>query len=383
MERFNKQINVTKPLTPNTLMAADMITEVIDSEWLTNNGIKHQILEQQLTDYLDVENITLTNNGTTALLLGLKALGLTGEVITTPFTFPATVEALDWNGLTPVFCDVDPVTYNLNPDKIEELITERTTAILPVHVFGNPCDVERIQEIADRYRLKVIYDGAHAFGMEINGRPSGQWGDMTMFSFHATKLFNTIEGGGLAYNDINLKRELNLLKNFGIEGPESVVRSGLNAKLNEIQAGFGIEVLKLVPEEREKRYAVKKVYDDILGSIDGIRIVTNREGLESSYQYFAIEIEESLFGCNRDHLHELLKDYNVFTRKYFYPLCSSFEWYKSLESTKKENLPVAHNIVEKVLALPFYGDLNLEDVKYISNIILYIHESHFVGSVVN
>lgn len=371
---FNKPIQVTRPLLPDEESIYRNIKEIWDSQWVTNNGPKHSMLNSKLQKYLNVKNLTLFNNGTMALLLGLKALNLKGEVITTPFTFPATTQALDWNDLTPVFCDIDPLTLNIDADSIEKLITENTSAILAVHVFGNPCEVEKIQSIANKYNLKVIYDGAHAFGTKVNNKPIGTFGDMTMFSFHATKLFNTIEGGAIAFNEKNLKEKLDQLKNFGLMGKEEVVLSGLNGKLNEIQAGVGLEVLKIIDEERAKRQLIKSKYEETLVDIPGVRIVTNLENEESSYQYFVIEINEEKFGKSRDFVHEELKKYNVFTRKYFNPLCSDFEWYQNLESARPENLPNAHKTVTQVLSMPYYGDLELEHVEKISLIIRNIQE---------
>lgn len=362
---FENPIFITSPLMPKAEDVAKKISEIWESGQVTNNGSQHKELTGQLKAYLQVPHLSLFNNGTLALLLGIKALELTGEVITTPFTFPATVQALDWNGLTPVFCDIDPITLNLDASKIEALITEKTSAILAVHVFGNPCGVEQIEKIARKHNLKVIYDGAHVFGSRINGRPISDFGDMTMFSFHATKLFNTIEGGALAVKNEEVEKKLNLLKNFGILNAEEVVLSGLNAKMNEVQAGIGLEVLKLVEEERTKRHQLKKAYEQHFEEIPGIRPITVLEGEASSYQYFVIEVDEQEFGCSRDWLHQELEKYNVFTRKYFYPLCSDFEWYQSLESAKPANLPVAQKAVKQVLSLPYYGNLKLEAVNQI------------------
>ena len=373
--KFKNPIYVTSALLPNLDDLYIQLEEIWKNKWVTNNGRKHKELEEQLKEYLDVENLVLFNNGTSALELGLKALELKGEVITTPFTFPATTQALDRNGLTPVFCDIDEKTLNIDPDKIEKLITERTSAILAVHVFGNHCDVEKIQTIANKYNLKVIYDGAHAFGSYINGTSIGKYGDMTMFSFHATKLFNTIEGGALTFRDKSLYQKLSLLKNFGILSPEEVVLSGTNAKLNEIQAAVGLEVLKLVEDERNRRDNIKKIYENELKDIEGINILTKLNGKESSYQYFVIEVDDIKYGISRDKLHEKLKKYNIFTRKYFYPLCSEFEWYKTLPSIGKENLPIAHKIVDRVLCMPYYGDLSKTDVKKICEIIKMIRDS--------
>lgn len=369
IKSFDDSIYVTRPLLPDIEKVNNRIRKVWESKWLTNNGAQHKELEERLKEYLKVKNLVLFNNGALALLLGIKALDLAGEVITTPFTFPATVQALDWNGLTPVFCDIEEKTLNIDADKIEALITNKTSAILGVHVFGNPCDVGKIQQIADKYKLKVIYDGAHVFGTHVYGQPIGNFGDMTMFSFHATKLFNTVEGGGLTFRDSSLENKLKLLKNFGIAGLEEVVLSGLNAKMNEIQAAIGIEVLNIVNEERQRRKEIKKAYESGLKDIDGINVITKLDDENSSYQYFVIEIEEEIYGKSRDWLHEELKKYNIFTRKYFYPLCSSFQWYSGLESAKPENLPVANKTVTRVLSMPFYGELGLSAVEKICSII--------------
>lgn len=370
---FEQPIYVTRPLLPDINRVTGRLQAVWDSRQLTNFGRQHDELSSQLKAYLEVEHISMFSNGTLALLLGLKALELTGEVITTPFTFPATVQALDWNNLTPVFCDIDPTNFNIDANKIEALITEKTSAILAVHVFGNPCDVEKIQAIADKHGLKVIYDGAHAFGSKINGLPISSFGDMTMFSFHATKLFNTIEGGALTYSDPALDRKLDLLRNFGIADAETVVLSGLNAKMNEVQAGVGLEVLKVVDEERRKRHAVKKAYQENLADIEGIRVLTTLEDQASSYQYFVVEIDEALLGYSRDAIHKELQKHNVFARKYFYPLCSDFEWYSELPSAKPERLPNAQQAVQQVLAMPYYGDLPIGSVAEICGIIRELH----------
>ncbi len=370
---FHEPIYVTRPLLPDIQIVNSKISDIWESKWLTNNGTQHKKLELELIKYLNVKNISLFNNGTMALLLGLKSLDLKGEVITTPFTFPATVQALDWNGLTPVFCDIDPQTLNIDTSKIEALITEDTSAILGVHVFGNPCDVYEIQKIADKYNLKVIYDGAHTFGTKIDGQPIGSFGDITMFSFHATKLFNTIEGGALVVKDEKLNEKVSLLKNFGLSGPEEVILSGLNAKMNEVQAGIGLEVLKIVDEERAKRKKIKETYERNLADIPGIRVITNLENDYSSYQYFVIEIDKEIYGRSRDWVHDELKKYNVFTRRYFYPLCSEFEWYKHLESAQPNNLTQAQKSVKQVLSMPYYGELELKSVEKICAILMEIH----------
>ncbi|UPA31419.1 DegT/DnrJ/EryC1/StrS family aminotransferase [Terrisporobacter glycolicus] len=382
-KKFKEPIYVTRPLLPSLDQVYSQLQEVWNSKWITNNGPKHKELESKLKEYLKVDNAVMFSNGTLALELGLKSLDISGEVITTPFTFPATVQALDRNGLTPVFCDIEDKTLNIDASKIEKLITDKTSAILAVHVFGNPCNVEKIKEIADKYNLKVIYDGAHAFGSHINGKSIGSYGDMTMFSFHATKLFNTIEGGCLVFKDNKLYEKLNLLKNFGIVSPEKVVISGTNAKLNEVQAAVGIEVLKIVKGERKRRKYIKKLYENGLCNIPGIEIVNKLDDENASYQYFTIEIDEDKYGISRDELHIELKKYNIITRKYFYPLCSEFEWYKHLPSTKKENLPVSHEVVKKVLSMPYYGELNIEDVNQICEIIRYIYDYNNVEKLVS
>lgn len=373
VDYFEEPIFVTRPLLPDLKHVNQKMTEIWASKWVTNNGKQQKDLQDKLQDYVQAKNLSLFTNGTLALLLGLKSLDLTGEVITTPFTFPATVQALDWNGLTPVFCDIERETLTIDASKIEALITEKTSAILGVHVFGNPCNVQEIQKIADKHGLKVIYDGAHAFGCEIDGKPAGSHGDMTMFSFHATKLFHTIEGGAVVFKDSGLTAKLDQLKNFGLAGGEEVMLSGLNAKMNEIQAAVGLETLKLLDVERKKRYEVKKVYEEQLANIPGIRLVTHLDGKDSSYQYFVIEIDEKAFGRSRDWLHDHLQHHNVFTRKYFYPLCSEFHWYEQLESAQPENLPEAQKTVKEVLAMPFYGELELASVAKICTIIKHCH----------
>lgn len=369
MYKFSEPIYITRPLLPRLAGIHDQLFEIWENKQVTNHGVKHAELQRELAAYLNVDQLVLFANGTLALLLGLKALQLHGEVITTPFTFPATLQALDWNGLTPVFCDIDPVTLNIDVSHIESLITDKTSAILGVHVFGNPCNMTGIQQIADKYNLKVIYDGAHAFGSYIDGKPIGSYGDMTMFSFHATKLFHTIEGGALTYKDKNLTQQLNQLKNFGLDDDGGVALSGLNAKMNEIQASVGLEVLKLIGDERLKRDKVMDVYQHMLGEVEGITIYTKLRGQESSYQYFVIGIHEKKFGRSRDWVHEELKTYNVFTKKYFYPLCSTFHWYNHLESAQPDKLAQAHSVVEQALALPLYGDLDIQSAIHICEII--------------
>ncbi len=369
VEKFEEPIYVTRPLLPSIPKMMAKIEEIWASKWLTNDGEQQRHLERELKEYLNVDHLSLFANGTLALLLGLKSLELTGEVITTPFTFPATIQALEWNGLTPVFCDIDATTLTIDATKIEALINEKTTAILAVHVFGNPCDVKKIQEIADDHQLKVIYDGAHAFGTQLAGKSIGRFGDMTMYSFHATKLFNTIEGGALTFKNPLHVDKLYALKNFGLEKSGDVVHSGLNAKMNEVQAAMGREVLPLMEQEKARREKIAEIYKKRLTDIAGIKIVTHLEKQCSSYQYFVIEIDAGIFGESRDWVHEQLKHYNIFTRKYFEPLCSEFEWYKLLASSQRQHLPQAHKTVSEVLALPFYGELDLASVEKICDIV--------------
>lgn len=375
MKKFEHPIYVTRPLIPNKEVLNERLEKVWDSKWLTNVGRQHLELEKNLKEYLKIENLCIFNNGTSALIIGMKALGLTGEVITTPFTFPATVQAIEWAGATPVFCDVEEETLNIDANKIESLITDKTRGIVAVHVFGNPCNVKRIEEIANKYNLKVFYDGAHTFGSKLKNVPIGKYGDMTMFSFHATKLFNTVEGGALVYNNSKYNEILKQYKNFGYTENYEIMLSGTNAKLNEVSAAIGIEVLKCVEEERKKRHEIMQVYKKRLKNVKGLKIVTNLEGEESSYQYFVIQVNEKDFGISRDKLHMILKEYNVFTRKYFYPLCSSFSWFKDNISRSTSNLLVANKIVNETLALPYYGELGRNQVNDICDMILEVNSS--------
>ncbi len=350
------------------------LQDVWDAQWLTNNGAKHRELENKLKDYLKVPQLSLFNNGTIALLVATKALELTGEVITTPFTFSATAHSISWMDLEPVFVDIDPVTMCIDPNRIEEAITQRTSAIMPVHVFGTPCDVKAIEEIAERHNLKVIYDAAHAFGTEIDGTGIGNFGDITMYSFHATKLFNSAEGGALVCKSEELKIKIDLLKNFGIKNEEEVIEVGINGKMNELQAAMGLAVLEHIEEERKKRAIIKQTYIENLKDIPGIELMSDLPGVRSSYQYFAIRIDEEEFGRSRDYVYEELKKYNVFARKYFHPLCSNFGCYKHLPSANPKHLPVANKIGNGVLSMPFYGGLAKKDVNTIAEIMRWINE---------
>jgi dTDP-4-amino-4,6-dideoxygalactose transaminase len=369
IQPFDKPIYVTRPLLPDKDVFFEKIKEIWGSGWLTNNGTQHQLLESELKNLLKVPALSLFNNGTIALIVACQSLRVSGDVITTPFTFAATPHVLTWNNITPIFCDIDPVTLNIDPERIESMITPKTTAILGVHVFGIPCNVAHIQDIADRYGLKVIYDAAHAFNVELDGHGIGNYGDITMFSFHATKLFHTAEGGALAFKDGNLKGRIDLLKNFGIKNEDEVVMPGINGKMNEMQAALGLVVLEELDAERERRRRVREIYERELGGMAGLRIVRDDVSTKQSYQYLPIIVDEQEFGCSRDYLYERLQEYNVFSRKYFYPLCSDYTCYRQLPSSSPGNLPVANAIVNSVLALPFYGELAGEDVITICHLI--------------
>lgn len=345
------------------------IKEIWESKWLTNFGQQHKTFELELKKYLKVKNLSLFCNGTLALQLACQALELTGEVITTPFTFPATINSLYQNNITPIFCDIKLDDFNINPDEIENLITPNTSALMPVHVFGNPCDVEKIDNIAKKYSLKVIYDSAHCFGVEYKGKAIGTFGDVNMFSFHATKIFHTLEGGALTYNDEKFNLKFFLLKNFGIKGEEDIFLPGTNAKMNEIQAAIGLLNLNLVDEEIEKRKKLTKIYKVNLKDIIGIRFLEENKEVIYNYQYFPILIDEFEFSLNRDQVYEEMKKYNVFTRKYFYPICTQYKYYPCKDA---DNFPNAEKIANEILCLPIYGELMEEDILKICEILLYL-----------
>ena len=367
---FEEPVYVTRPVLPPKDKFFSRINDIWNAQWLTNMGEQHRELEEKLLDVLKVPYISLFNNGMNALLAAIRSLGiLDGEIITTPFTFAATPHSISWNGITPVFCDIDPMRMTLDPKCIEPLITEKTRAILPVHVFGIPCDVYGIGKTAEDHGLKVIYDGAHVFGTEIEGVGIGIFGDITMFSFHATKLFNTAEGGALACKDQSIKKRIYELKNFGIISEDEVSGVGLNGKMNEIQAAMGLCVLEEIEHERKERERIKKIYAEELDGIDGISFLPDISGVKSSLQYFVIRIDEKIFGKSRDYVYEVLKKYNVFTRKYFYPLCSNFPCYSNLSSASPVKLPIANKVVNETLSMPFYGALNNDDIRKICRII--------------
>lgn len=370
---FREPIYVTKPLLPDLNEFIERICKIWDTKWLTNAGQQHNTLEERLREALGVPYLSLFNNGTVALMVACKSLGISGEVITTPFTFAATTHVLNWSGLKPVFCDINSESMTLDASKIEAAITPETSAIMAVHVYGIPCEVVKIQEIADKYKLKVIYDAAHAFQTEINGVGIGKFGDITMYSFHATKLFHTAEGGALAFGTKELKTEADLLKNFGIKNEEAVLMPGINGKMNEIQAALGHAILDIIEKERKKRKAIFEAYSSCLKDVSGIRLMKMNDNVRNSYQYFVIRIDEDEFGRSRDYVYENLKKYNVFARKYFYPLCSNYDCYRHLPSADPDNLPVANKISKEVLSLPFYGELTTDDIEDICKIIRDMH----------
>jgi dTDP-4-amino-4,6-dideoxygalactose transaminase len=362
---MNKFIYVTQSSMPLLEEYIYEIHDLWDSRWLTNMGAKHKQLEVDLLKYLDTPNITLFTNGHLALECALAAFNLSGEIITTPFTFASTTHAIVRNGLEPVFCDINPDNYTIDTNIIESLITEKTTAIVPVHVYGNICNFKEIQRIAKKYDLKVIYDAAHAFGVTVDDIGVGNLGDASMFSFHATKVYNTIEGGAVTFKNPDLRRILNNLKNFGITGPESVEYIGGNAKMNEFQAAMGICNLRHIDEEIEKRKSIVNNYIDKLDNIKEIKLVKPQKGIKSNYAYFPILFDG--YKKNRDEVYEQLKEKNIIARKYFYPLTNNFECYRGRFSV--DETPVARYIADRVLTLPLYGDLELQDVDRICKII--------------
>jgi len=365
----NKKILVTQPVLPPLDEFVKSLEKIWESKWLTNNGQFHQDFEKALAKHLGVKYVSLFSNGTLALISALQVMRITGEVITTPYSFVATTHALHWNGIKPVFADIDPVTLNLDPIKIEAAITPKTTAIMPVHVYGTPCDVEAIKEIADTYGLKVIYDAAHAFSVDVNGNSVLNYGDMSILSFHATKVFNTIEGGAIICNDEATKKRIDYLKNFGFAGETKVIAPGINAKMNELQAAYGLLQLESIDDSIAKRKIVADTYRNLLKDIEGISFLNDMEDIKNNYAYFPIFIDIKVYGKSRDALYEELKKHNIFGRRYFYPLISQFPTYSGLPSAAASNLPVAESVTKKVICLPIYPDLELDDVLQIVEII--------------
>lgn len=362
-------IKVTEPFLPPLEEFEVYLRDIWDSRQLTNNGKYHGELEKALCDYLGVKYISLFSNGTLALIAALRVLDIQGEVITTPFSFVATAHSLLWNNIKPVFVDIDSVTLNIDPEKIEAAVTPGTTAILPVHVFGNPCNVERIAEIAKAHNLKVIYDACHTFGVKLRNVPILNFGDLSVMSFHATKIYNTFEGGAIICHDAATKKRIDYLKNFGFEDEISVVSVGINAKMNEFQSALGLLQLKYIDNLVIKRKAITAQYRRLLINIPGITYMEDMENVKHCYSYFPLLIDKSQFGRTRDQLYEELKKNDIFGRRYFYPLISHFSYYRDLDSAKPENLEVAENIAAMVLCLPIYPGLELSDVDRICDII--------------
>ncbi|MDX9694245.1 MAG: DegT/DnrJ/EryC1/StrS family aminotransferase [Bacteroidales bacterium] len=369
MTENNKPIYVTQPALPPLEEFTELLKQIWDNKILTNNGPFHKQFEKELAEYLGVKYISLFTNGTLALMTALQALCITGEVITTPFSFVATTHSLWWNNIKPVFADIEPNTFNLDPAKVEAAITPQTTAIMPVHVYGNPCNLEAFQKIADTYGLKLIYDAAHAFGVKVNGESVLNFGDLSILSFHATKVFNTIEGGAIICHDAKTKQRIDYLKNFGFAGETTVIAPGINAKMNELQAAYGVLQLKQVDANIAKRKALTELYREKLANIPGIRFINDMLNVEHTYSYFPIFVDAKIYGKTRDELYEELKKNNIFGRRYFYPLISQFPSYRGLNSAKPENLPVAESIAKQVICLPIYPDLKKENISSITQII--------------
>lgn len=362
------RINVTRSSMPELDEYVEEIRELWQTHWLTNMGTKHVQLQQELQEYLEVASVELFTNGHMALELTLQAMGLQGEVITTPFTFASTTHAIIRNGLEPVFCDINEKDYTIDVSKMEALITDKTCAILPVHVYGNVCDVEEIERIAGKYHLKVLYDAAHAFGVRYKGTAVGQFGDASCFSFHATKVFNTIEGGACCYRDPALGKILYQLKNFGIRDEETVEGVGANAKMNEFCAAMGLCNLRHVDENREKRKKVVERYRERLEGVEGLQLNDIPKEMHTNYAYFPVTIDEKRFGADRNEVQEALARQNIGARKYFYPLTNTFECFHGKYNV--EETPVAKKISQRVLTLPLYADLALCDVERICDIVV-------------
>ncbi len=363
-------ITVTSPLLPPLEDFIPYLEDIWKRKWLTNNGHYHQELEKALCEYLQVPYISLFTNGTLPIMAALQALRITGEVITTPYSFVATTHSLWWNGIKPVFVDVDPVTGNLDPDKIEAAITPRTTAIMPVHVYGNPCDTERIQKIADTYGLKVIYDAAHAFGVVVDGKSVLNAGDMSTLSFHATKTYNTVEGGALICHDAETKKRIDYLKNFGFADETTVVAPGINGKMDEIRAAYGLLELQHIDAAIESRRKIAVQYREALKDVKGIKYLQDIPDVRHNYSYFPIFVDAQEYGISRDQLYFKLKEHNVLSRRYFYPLISDFSTYRGLESSSKSNLPNAHQLADTVICLPIHHELTESDISLIVQLIM-------------
>lgn len=367
---MNKDIiTVTSPLLPDLEEFNEMLKQIWDSKWITNMGSFHKQLEKELAEYLKVPYVSLFTNGTLPLITSLQALNIKGEVITTPYSFVATTHSLWWNGITPVFVDIDLKTGNIDPEKIEAAITPKTTAIMPVHVYGKPCDTVRIKEIADRYGLKVIYDAAHAFGVEVNGESILNAGDLSTLSFHATKVYNTIEGGALVMHDEKTKQRIDYLKNFGFADEVTVVGPGINSKMDEIRSAYGLLNLRQVDNAIAARQKVAQCYREALKDVEGIRFFNDMDGVKHNYSYFPIFVDAEKYGMTRDELYFKMKEANVLGRRYFYPLISEFATYRNLPSATPQNLPNANKMADSVICLPMHHNLSYEDVEKIINLV--------------
>ena len=359
---MDKQITVTSPLLPNLDELNQMLKEIWASKWITNNGKFHKQLEKALCEYLKVPYISLFTNGTLPLLTALQALRITGEVITTPYSFVATTHSIWWNGCRPVFVDIEEETCGIDPNKIEAAITPKTTAIMPVSCYGKPCKMNEIQAIADKYGLKVIHDAAPAFGVDVNGESWESKGDLISLSFHATKVYNTLEGGAMVMHDEATKKRIDFLKNFGFAGETEVVAPGINSKMDEVRAAYGLVNLKQVDEAIEKRHQVAIKYRESLRNVPGIRFFDDMPGVRHNYSYFPIFINAEEYGMTRDALYFKMREANVLGRRYFYPLISTFSTYRSLPSAGAENLPVATKVANEVICLPMHHELSDEDI---------------------
>lgn len=367
---MEKTITVTTPLLPDLNDFNSLLKEIWSSKWITNNGQFHQKLEEALCDYLKVPFISLFTNGTLPLLTALQALRISGEVITTPYSFVATTHSIWWNSIKPVFVDIDPSNCGIDPDKIEAAITPRTTAIMPVHCYGKPCDNKRIQAIADKYGLKVIYDAAHAFGVEVDGESVLNWGDMSTLSFHATKVYTTIEGGAIVMHDEATKKRIDYLKNFGFASETEVVAPGINGKLDEVRAVYGLLNLKQVDKAINARHQVAIQYRQAFQNVKGIRFFNDMIGVKHNYSYFPIFINAEEYGMTRDELYFKLRDHNILGRRYFYPLISTFSTYSGLPSASPDNLPNATRIANEVICLPMHHELSSDDINRIIELIV-------------
>lgn len=365
------KITVTLPLIPPMERLQPLLDDIWQRKWLTNNGYYHKKLEEELCSYLGVDHISLFANGTIALMVAIHVLELEGEVITTPYSSIATTHALWWNKIKPIFVDIDPMTCNINPDKIEEAITENTTAILPVHVYGTPCDNDKIQSIADKYNLKLVYDAAHAFGVKKNMKTILTWGDISVLSFHATKTYSTVEGGAIICKDKETKDKLDHIKSLGFSDETSIVGVGINGKMNEMEAAYGLANLDIVGAAIKSKKQIVEYYNRELKNINGINLLELPINVDSNYSYFPIFVDKEIYGTSRDELYEKLKANNIYGRRYFYPLISAFEPYSKQISARKQNLSIANRIAEEVICLPLHHELNKEDVDRIIGIIRY------------